>query len=81
MEWDPSRLFGTSGSSSPYALLILNQPINEKAFGVLSKHGQLADSWYTSGVHSNIRYSVLYCLRRWRCESALRYDEDRWDRI
>ncbi|KAJ5354130.1 thiamine pyrophosphokinase eukaryotic [Penicillium brevicompactum] len=38
MEWDPSRFFGASGSSSPYALLILHQPINEKAFDVLRKH-------------------------------------------
>lgn len=39
MEWDPSRFFGAAGSPSPYALLILNQPINESAFGVLSEHG------------------------------------------
>ncbi|KAJ5442234.1 thiamine pyrophosphokinase eukaryotic [Penicillium cf. griseofulvum] len=38
MEWDPSRFFRPSGSPSPYALLILNQPINEKAFGVLSRY-------------------------------------------
>ncbi|KOS43193.1 hypothetical protein ACN38_g5930 [Penicillium nordicum] len=38
MEWDPSRFFRPEGSPSPYALLILNQPINEKAFGVLSKY-------------------------------------------
>ncbi|KAJ5958961.1 thiamine pyrophosphokinase eukaryotic [Penicillium vulpinum] len=38
MEWDPSRFFRPSGSPSPYALIILNQPINEKAFGVLSRY-------------------------------------------
>ncbi|CAI7646806.1 unnamed protein product [Penicillium glandicola] len=38
MEWDPSRFFRPLGSPSPYALLILNQPINEKAFGVLSRY-------------------------------------------
>ncbi|KAJ5836253.1 thiamine pyrophosphokinase eukaryotic [Penicillium robsamsonii] len=38
MEWNPSRFFRPSGSPSPYALLILNQPINEKAFGVLSRY-------------------------------------------
>ncbi|KAJ5134283.1 transcriptional regulator family: Fungal Specific TF [Penicillium atrosanguineum] len=38
MEWDPSRFFRVTGSPSPYALLILNQPINESAFGVLSEH-------------------------------------------
>ena len=40
MEWDPSRFFRVSGSPSPYALLILNQPINENAFGVLSQYGE-----------------------------------------
>jgi hypothetical protein len=40
MEWDPSRFFRLEGSPSPYALLVLNQPINEKAFGVLSEHGE-----------------------------------------
>ncbi|KAJ5796778.1 uncharacterized protein N7518_005318 [Penicillium psychrosexuale] len=38
MEWDPSRFFRPEGSPSPYALLILNQPINENAFGVLSRY-------------------------------------------
>ncbi|KAJ5240821.1 uncharacterized protein N7469_002412 [Penicillium citrinum] len=37
MEWDPSQFF-RSGDVSTYALLVLNQPINEKAFGVLSDH-------------------------------------------
>lgn len=40
MEWDPSRFFRPEGSPLPYALLVLNQPINEKAFGVLSEHGE-----------------------------------------
>lgn len=40
MEWDPSRFFRVSEPSSPYALLVLNQPINERAFGVLSGHGK-----------------------------------------
>jgi hypothetical protein len=40
MEWDPSRFFRPEGSPSPYALLVLNQPINEKAFGALSEHGE-----------------------------------------
>ncbi|CAG8116373.1 unnamed protein product [Penicillium olsonii] len=38
MEWDPSRFFSASGSPSPYALLILHQPINHKAFDALSRH-------------------------------------------
>lgn len=40
MDWDPSRFFRATGSVSPYALLVLNQPINEKAFGVLNEHGE-----------------------------------------
>lgn len=40
MEWDPSCFF-RSGCRSPYALLVLNQPINESAFSVLSEHGEL----------------------------------------
>ncbi|KAJ5672447.1 hypothetical protein N7507_001574 [Penicillium longicatenatum] len=39
MEWHPSRFFHSEGSSVPYALLILNQPINERAYEVLSEHG------------------------------------------
>ncbi|CAG8107482.1 unnamed protein product [Penicillium salamii] len=38
MEWDPSVFFTASGSSSPYALLILHQPINQKAYDALSRH-------------------------------------------
>ncbi|KAJ5408188.1 hypothetical protein N7509_002071 [Penicillium cosmopolitanum] len=38
MEWDPSQFFRPGAHASPYALLVLNQPINETAFGVLSEH-------------------------------------------
>ncbi|KAJ5263620.1 hypothetical protein N7478_011225 [Penicillium angulare] len=38
MEWDPSLFFRLEGSPAPYALLILNQPINERAFQVLNEH-------------------------------------------
>ncbi|KAJ5722009.1 hypothetical protein N7488_000044 [Penicillium malachiteum] len=38
MEWNPTLFFRPEGSPSPYALLILNQPINEKAFEVLNEH-------------------------------------------
>lgn len=44
MEWDPSRFFRASEASMPYALLVLNQPINERAFGALSEHGGLPSS-------------------------------------
>ncbi|KAJ6001863.1 hypothetical protein N7499_002270 [Penicillium canescens] len=64
MEWDPSRFFRVSGSPSPYALLVLNQPINENAFGVLSQYAsyivcadgganRLYDMMKSNGTESN----------------------------
>ncbi|RAK89919.1 thiamine pyrophosphokinase [Aspergillus costaricaensis CBS 115574] len=40
MTWDPTQFFRTEEGlpSSPYALLILNHPINERAYDVLQKH-------------------------------------------
>lgn len=40
-EWDPTQFFREGYPSSPYALLILNHPINEKAYDVLQRHGEL----------------------------------------
>ncbi|PYH80394.1 thiamine pyrophosphokinase [Aspergillus uvarum CBS 121591] len=37
-EWDPTQFFREGYPSSPYALLILNHPINEKAYDVLQRH-------------------------------------------
>ena len=39
MEWDPTRFFRDDIPPTPFALLVLNQPINEKAFSVLREHG------------------------------------------
>src|SRR5262245_59263215 len=39
-EWDPTQFFREGYPSSPYALLILNHPINEKAYDVLQRHGE-----------------------------------------
>ena len=41
MNWDPTQFFRTEEGlpPSPYALLILNHPINERAYDVLRKHG------------------------------------------
>ncbi|PLB42679.1 thiamine diphosphokinase, partial [Aspergillus candidus] len=37
MEWDPTQFFRTDDDPpAPFALLVLNQPINENAFGVLA---------------------------------------------
>ncbi|EAL86930.1 thiamine pyrophosphokinase [Aspergillus fumigatus] len=38
-EWDPTQFFCDSSQPiAPFALLVLNQPINERAFAVLKKH-------------------------------------------
>ncbi|RAL07245.1 thiamine diphosphokinase [Aspergillus homomorphus CBS 101889] len=37
-EWDPTQFFREGDPPSPYALLILNHPINEKAYEVLQQH-------------------------------------------
>ncbi|KAF9894986.1 hypothetical protein FE257_004610 [Aspergillus nanangensis] len=38
MEWDPTQFFRDDKPPAPFALIILNQPINERAFGILNKH-------------------------------------------
>ncbi|KAA8646959.1 hypothetical protein EYZ11_013344 [Aspergillus tanneri] len=38
MEWDPTQYFRADDPPTPFALVILNQPINEKAFSVLREH-------------------------------------------
>ncbi|OGM50824.1 thiamine pyrophosphokinase [Aspergillus bombycis] len=41
MEWDPTRFFRDDHTPNPFALLILNQPINERAFRVLRRHAKI----------------------------------------
>lgn len=41
-EWDPTRFFRSDTPPTPFALLVLNQPINERAFAVLREHGACA---------------------------------------
>ncbi|KAL4947270.1 thiamine pyrophosphokinase [Aspergillus filifer] len=43
MEWDPTQFFREDEDIQPhpFALVVLNQPINEIALGVLRKHAQL----------------------------------------
>ncbi|KAH8423640.1 thiamine diphosphokinase [Aspergillus melleus] len=38
MEWDPTQFFRADDPPTPFALVVLNQPINEKAFAVLKGH-------------------------------------------
>lgn len=41
MEWDPTQFFRDGVRLSvPFALLVLNQPINERAFAALKKNGE-----------------------------------------
>ncbi|KAE8420767.1 thiamine pyrophosphokinase [Aspergillus pseudocaelatus] len=41
MEWDPTQFFRDDHTPNPFALLILNQPINERAFRVLKRHAKV----------------------------------------
>ncbi|KKK18189.1 hypothetical protein AOCH_005415 [Aspergillus ochraceoroseus] len=41
MEWDPTQFFRDDEPPSPFALIILNQPINETALALLRKHALL----------------------------------------
>ncbi|OJD24528.1 mitochondrial import inner membrane translocase subunit tim9 [Blastomyces percursus] len=56
MDWYPAQFFNPSAPpSSPFALLVLNQPINQNAYTILKKHGEFhvsAVDW--SHVYSNI---------------------------
>ncbi|KAE8352190.1 thiamine pyrophosphokinase [Aspergillus coremiiformis] len=38
MNWDPTQFFRENHPPNPFALLILNQPINEQAFRILKNH-------------------------------------------
>ena len=51
MTWDPTQFFRTEEGlpSSPYALLILNHPINERAYDVLQQHG-IYHTLYTDAI-------------------------------
>ena len=76
MEWDPTRFFRTDvDPPAPFALLVLNQPINENAFGVLAGHGMFIFFlfkivlYYTYHIYINIHMltqnSTGHRLRRW----------------
>jgi thiamine pyrophosphokinase len=42
MEWDPTQFFRSDKDRPPripYAILVLNQPINDSAFAAIRKHG------------------------------------------
>ena len=40
MEWNPTQYFRTAEPAVPYVVLILNQPINDRAFGAIREHGE-----------------------------------------
>lgn len=56
MEWDPTQFFRADDPPTPFALVVLNQPINEKAFAVLKEHGGF-DSFLL-----HIRMAVFACF-------------------
>lgn len=39
MEWNPGKFFDDRQTETPYALLILNQPLNVRAYGQVAPHG------------------------------------------
>lgn len=75
MDWHPTQFFRSSPVPSPFALLILNQPINENAFAELYKHGispqELYIYIYRQRQLTNC-HSKFYRLRRRRREPILR---------
>ena len=40
MEWDPMQFFRPNRPSISFAILVLNQPINERAFTAISAYGE-----------------------------------------
>ncbi len=40
MEWSPSRFFNGKAPADPYALILLNQPLNWTAFETVVKSGK-----------------------------------------
>lgn len=46
MEWHPASIFRTDViPTTPFAILILNQPINENAFDAVRRHGTFSSSY------------------------------------
>ncbi|KAI9045449.1 thiamine diphosphokinase [Aspergillus affinis] len=46
MEWDPTQFFRADDPPTLFALVVLNQPINENAFAVLKEHDGGANRYY-----------------------------------
>lgn len=66
-EWNPTQYFHPSKPPNPFALLILNQPINERAFADLHSHG-IPHHIYVyvyvyAEVYTNETNSKIYRLR------------------
>jgi hypothetical protein len=40
MEWNPTQFFRHAEPRVPYVLVILNQPINDRAIAAIQEHGQ-----------------------------------------
>ncbi|EAW11951.1 thiamine diphosphokinase [Aspergillus clavatus NRRL 1] len=83
MEWDPTQFFRESDDPvAPFALLVLNQPINERAFTVLNDHGKslslsnhdLFTVYLVRISNAALASSILHYLRRRRRKPLLRHD-------
>ena len=69
----------TRSPTSPYSLIVLNQPVNEKAYDTLSQHGTLPSSpspqssfpvpFCLSPIHTHL-VSIIYSMRRCRCRPS-----------
>ncbi|GMG06456.1 unnamed protein product [Aspergillus oryzae var. brunneus] len=55
MEWDPTQFFRDDHTPNPFALLILNQPINERAFRVLRRHDSITPDTRTHYANLGVR--------------------------
>ena len=69
MEWLPTRFFNSEAPSFPYALVILNQPLNWAAFEAVAPSGTLANS--IAATYKLIYFSKQYRMRRRRSEPLI----------
>lgn len=89
MEWDPIQFFRSAHRpSNPFAILILNQPINESALAVLRRHGELLTPVVEAkkdgfGRRNKMRKgtdilndSMFHYMCGWRREQIIRSEEE-----
>lgn len=57
-DWSPSRFFEAGKPAQPYALILLNQPLNWAAFEIIVKSGNSSLEITLSGITNDIDESV-----------------------